>query len=167
MAGKQREKGPSLLHVTGSTCGWTECRLCWLTGTNRLRGENHLKRKLNILRLYTGQAGWPTSTGPNGEVLVIPKGRLESLSRDLVWVPGQNLWPLIRFNPGLYLAFLRVITPWGNISTYWGCLTATCGGSAGWERKLRLTFFECARLWPHSDICTWAAFSWSRRILGV
>jgi len=36
-------------------------------------------------------AGWPTSTGPNGEVLVIPKGRLESLFRDLVWVPGQNL----------------------------------------------------------------------------
>jgi len=36
-------------------------------------------------------AGWPTNTGPNGEVLVIPKGRLESLSRELVWVPGQNL----------------------------------------------------------------------------
>jgi hypothetical protein len=36
-------------------------------------------------------AGWPTSTGPNGKVLVIPKGRLESLSRDLVWVTGQNL----------------------------------------------------------------------------
>ena len=29
--------------------------------------------------------------GPNGEILVVPKGRLESLSRDLVWVPGQNL----------------------------------------------------------------------------
>jgi len=46
-------------------------------------------------------AGWPTSTGPNGEVLVIPKDRLESLSRDPVWVPGQNIWPLIGLNPGL------------------------------------------------------------------
>jgi len=35
--------------------------------------------------------GWPTSTRSNGEVLVIPKGRLESLSHVLVWVPGQNL----------------------------------------------------------------------------
>ena len=33
-------------------------------------------------------AGWTTSTGPNGKVLVIPNDRLESLSRDLVWVPG-------------------------------------------------------------------------------
>ena len=32
-----------------------------------------------------------------GKVLVIPYDRLESLSRDLVWVPGRNLWPLIRF----------------------------------------------------------------------
>jgi len=33
----------------------------------------------------------PISMVPNGEVLVIPKGRLESLSWALVWVPGQNL----------------------------------------------------------------------------
>ena len=51
-------------------------------------------------------AGWPTSTGPNGEVLVIPKSRLESLSRDVVWVPGQNLWPLIGFNPGRRYLYL-------------------------------------------------------------
>ena len=36
-------------------------------------------------------ANWLTNAGPNGKVLVIPKGRLASLSRDLVWVPGQNL----------------------------------------------------------------------------
>ena len=35
-------------------------------------------------------AAWSTSTGLNGKVLVIPNDRLESLSRDLVWVPGQN-----------------------------------------------------------------------------
>ena len=32
-----------------------------------------------------------TSTGPSGKVLVIPNDRPESLSRDLVWVPGRNL----------------------------------------------------------------------------
>jgi len=63
-------------------------------------------------------AGWLTSTGPNGKVLVIPKGRLASLSGDLVWVPGQNLWPLIGLNPGSWLAFSQVTTPWGDISTY-------------------------------------------------
>jgi len=36
-----------------------------------------------------------------------------------------------------------------------------------WERKPRLTFYVSARPWPHSDICTWAPFSWSRRVLGV
>ena len=46
-------------------------------------------------------AGWSTSTGLNGKVLVIPNDRLESLSRDLVWVPGQKSWPSIGFNPGL------------------------------------------------------------------
>jgi len=30
-----------------------------------------------------------------------------------------------------------------------------------------LTFYVSARPWPHSDICTWAPFSWSQRILGV
>jgi len=33
---------------------------------------------------------WLTRTGPNGEVLVTPKGRLASLSQVLVWAPGQN-----------------------------------------------------------------------------
>jgi len=46
-------------------------------------------------------AGWSTSMRPNGEVLVIPKDMLESLSQDTVWVPGQNFLPLIGFNPGL------------------------------------------------------------------
>ena len=45
--------------------------------------------------------GWPNSTGLNGEVLLIPKDRLESLSGDPVWVPGQNFLPLIGLNPGL------------------------------------------------------------------
>jgi len=63
-------------------------------------------------------ADWLTSTETNGKVLVIPEGRLTSLSRDLVWAPGQNLWPLIGLNPGLWLAFSWVITPWGDISTY-------------------------------------------------
>jgi len=35
--------------------------------------------------------GLSTSMGPNGEVLVIPKDRLESLSRDPFWVPGHNI----------------------------------------------------------------------------
>jgi len=47
--------------------------------------------------IYRGSvAGWSTNTGPKGEVLVTPKDRLEILSRDQVWVPGQNLWPLNR-----------------------------------------------------------------------
>jgi len=56
-------------------------------------------------------AGWLTSTGPNGDVLVTPKGRFTSLSQDLVWAPGQNLWPLIGLNPGPWLAFSQVIHP--------------------------------------------------------
>jgi len=47
------------------------------------------------------------------------------------------------------------------------CLTASYVGSAGWERKPRLTFYVSARLWPHSNMRTRAPFSWSRRILGV
>ena len=35
-------------------------------------------------------AGWSTSMGLSDEVLVTPEDRLESLSRDLVWVPGLN-----------------------------------------------------------------------------
>jgi len=34
---------------------------------------------------------WPNGTRLNGEFLVIPKGRLENLSRDFVRVTGQNL----------------------------------------------------------------------------
>ena len=37
---------------------------------------------------------------------------------------------------------------------------APCVGSAGWERKPRLTFYVSARLWPHTDMRTWAPFSW-------
>jgi len=38
---------------------------------------------------------------------------------------------------------LRVITPRGVIFAYWGCLTAPCIGSVGWERK---HLFVIARL---------------------
>jgi len=48
-----------------------------------------------------------------------------------------------------------------------GLLTAPCVGSAGWERKPRLTFYVGARLWPHSGMRTWAPSFWSQRILGV
>jgi len=63
-------------------------------------------------------AGWSTSTGPNGEALVTPKGRYESSSRDLVWVIGQSIWPSIGFKPRLLQTFSRVIKPYGDTSTY-------------------------------------------------
>jgi hypothetical protein len=46
-------------------------------------------------------AGWSTSTGLNGEVLVTPRDRLGNLSRDPVWVPGLNFLPSIGLIPGL------------------------------------------------------------------
>jgi len=63
-------------------------------------------------------AGWSTSTGQNGEALVISRDVLENKSREPVWLPGLNFWPLIGFGTGLWLAFLRVITPWRDIFTY-------------------------------------------------
>ena len=50
---------------------------------------------------------------------------------------------------------------------YWACLTANCVGSAGWERKPRVTFYVIARLWLHSDLRNWAAFCWSQRNLSA
>ena len=55
-------------------------------------------------------AGWPTSTGPNGEVLVIRKGRLEFIS-------GFNLGTRAKFmtfnriQSSVVTGHLRVITP--------------------------------------------------------
>jgi len=48
-----------------------------------------------------------------------------------------------------------------------GLLDSPCVESAGWERKLRLTFYVSARLRPHSDMRTWAPSFWSPRILRV
>jgi len=59
------------------------------------------KLALGVSRQDLPHAGWSTSMGPNGEVLVIPKDRLEGLSWDPVCKPGHNLWPLIGFNPVL------------------------------------------------------------------
>jgi len=51
-----------------------------------------------------------------------------------------------------------------------GLLATPCVGSAGWERKPRLTYYVSARLWPHSDMRTWAPFFWEQediRSLGL
>ena len=65
----------------------------------------------------------------------------------------------------LVLSKFYLFTNW--CGTYWGCFTSPCVGSAEWERSPRPTFCVNARLWPHSDMCTWASFAWSQRILGV
>jgi len=84
----------------------------------RFLGPEPALGSLGKIYKWGSVAGWLTSKEPDGEVLAIPKGRLTSLSRDLVWAPGQNLWPSIGLNPGPWLAFSWVVTPWGDISTY-------------------------------------------------
>jgi len=48
---------------------------------------------LGVSRRYLQKcsvSGWPTNTWPNGEILVISKGKLESLSRHPFLVEPQN-----------------------------------------------------------------------------
>jgi len=59
----------------------------------------------------------------------------------------------IRGTRAKFITFNRIqsravtgITPCGDICTYWGCTTGPCAGSAGRERKPRLTVYVSAML---------------------
>jgi hypothetical protein len=54
--------------------------------------------------------GWSSFTGYDGEVVAIPKDRLENYFRNLVWVPRLGFCPLTGFNSGLLLASSLDIT---------------------------------------------------------
>jgi hypothetical protein len=62
-------------------------------------------------------AGWLTSIGYGGKVLVIPKDRLKSKFQDFVLVPRLGFCPSTGHNPGLLLVFLLDIIPRGDIFT--------------------------------------------------
>jgi len=100
--------------------------------------------------------GWLSSIGYGGEVLVIPKDRLGTLSGCQGYV-----CPLTGHNPGLLLAFLLDIIPWEDIFPEWGCQTVHCVGVEQ-RMKPRPTFFVNVKLWLHSHTCIWAPF-WSHR----
>ena len=62
---------------------------------------------------------------------------------------------------------LMVIIPWGEIFTYWGCLTAACVGSAGWDRKtgshlVWVRDFDVTQTWESVLL-----FFWNRRMLEI
>jgi hypothetical protein len=71
------------------------------------------------------------------------------------------------YNSGLLLVFLLDIIPWEDIFTYWGCQTAHCVGSVEQRVKPRPIFCVSVKLWLHSDMCIWARFTLSQRILRV
>ena len=99
-------------------------------------------------------AGWITSTGPNGKVLVIPTDRLKSLSR------GPSLGvrvKLMTFNWSQSRAVTGLLTGHNTLKKHLhllGVHDSPCVGNVGRRRKPRLTYYASARPWPHSDMHT-------------
>ena len=101
--------------------------LYWVPGHAEVQGNeivNELARGSSALKLVGPEPALGVSRqdmrrrirhwsvfGFGGEVLVIPKDRLENSFRDPVWVPRLCFCPLTGHNPGLLLAFLLDIIP--------------------------------------------------------
>ena len=72
--------------------------------------------------------------------------------------------PLTGHNPGLLLACLLDITPWGDICISWGYVMTPFVGNVVQRRKPQSTFCVSVRLWPHSGMDIWVPSFWTWRI---
>jgi hypothetical protein len=67
-------------------------------------------------------------------------------SQAQIWLRGLDYCPLTGHKPGLLLACLLDIIPWGNIYISWDYVMTPCAGNVVLRRKPQSTFCVSARL---------------------